>query len=726
MQPSIEMPILNEAVANLLASSMPARPLRKNQSVTLDKEVMAEVTKIGEEPAPTLAKAFLKQLNAAGGEIVRLAFEQDPTQRGVYSTLYKHKTKLLPDNILKRVVIQDDLCASIVGARQNQISGFGRPRPDRFSTGFVIETKQEALEKLEKIEDEKLKEQKKEELQQRIAKTTKRLMTCGDPNIDISGFQDKLTFPQYLYMATRNAIVLGRMATEVLRTQDNERRFVGFRLIDAGTIYRCEPQHSAAEAVRRQSLVLLSQLRDGSDGKDKVKNIDLGRFMRDEYDWVQVIDERPVQAFAADECLVHMFYPVPDIELDGYPVTPLDTVIAAVTTHLNITTHNKLYFESGRAARGMIVIESDDVDAQVISNVRQQFNAQINSVNNAWRMPVFGVGTGDKMTWQAIDSGSRDMEFQYLADMNARIILSAFQMSPEELPGWSYLSRGTNNQALSESNNEWKMEAARDIGIRPLLAQFEDFLNQSILPLFDSTLAETCVIKLVGLDAETAEKESIRIQQDMPVHMTYDEVLEKVEKKAVGKRLGGEFPLNPQYQAVLDKYVPVGIILKEFFGIEGADKDPQFSYLRDPFWFQWQQLQLQAQQAAQQQQAAAQQQQAGNVAPGDDQGGGGAPEDDTGTGESAKPTQETSKTEKQKSSDVEKSSASGGGQDLSRSLDQAIGLLSKSESQLPPSRRDLVARQKLLVTDFVKGWQADVDAANAEILKEISKLAPRA
>jgi hypothetical protein len=184
-------------------------------------------------------------------------------------------------------------------------------------------------------------------------------------------------------------------------------------------------------------------------------------------------------------------------------------------------------------------------------------------------MPVFGCGADDDITWQPIDNGGRDMEFQYLADMNARVILSAFQMSPEELPGWSYLSRGTNSQALSEGNNEYKLEAARDVGIRPLLAQFEDFLNQSVLPLFDDTIAKECALKLVGFDAETAEKESVRLQQDMPVHMTYDEVLEKVEKKAMGKAMGGEFPLNPQYQAIIDKYITVGQIQEFFFGDRG-------------------------------------------------------------------------------------------------------------------------------------------------------------
>jgi len=88
----------------------------------------------------------------------------------------------------------------------------------------------------------------------------------------------------------------------------------------------------------------------------------------------------------------------------------------------------------------------------------------------------------------------------------------------------------------------------------------------------------------------------------MPIHMTYDDVLEKVEKDPVGALLGGQLPLNPQYQAVLDKYVPVGVILEKFFGMQGASKDPKLQYVRDPFWFQSLQMQMQAQMAQQQQQ----------------------------------------------------------------------------------------------------------------------------
>jgi len=723
---SIETPRLNKAVAEILNLSKAMPSSKKGAMITLDGEIREELAKNKEEPR-TFERALLKSLNEQG-EVERLAFESDPASRNQYGSVYKTKGRLIPDRILKRIAIQDDLVAAIVQARCNHIAAFGRMRPNRFSTGFIIEPTQEALEAIEKLPEEQ-KQAQKAQLQKRISQLSKKMVTCGRPNLDLSGNQDRLTFPQYLSMSMRNAIVVGRIATEVLyKPGSGKKEVMGFRVMDAGTIYRAEPQQGALEGIRKEAKALLSRLKN--------KNIDIERFSNDEFTWVQVLPEadKPVQVFTSDECLVHNFYAVPDVELDGYPVTPLDTVLSAVTTHINITTHNKLYFQSGRAARGMLVIQSDEVDEAVITRVRQQFNAQINSVNNAWRMPVFGIGQEDKISWQPIDSGGRDMEFQYLMDMNARVILSAFMMSPEELPGWSYLSRGTNSQALSEGNNEYKMQAARDVGIRPLLAQFEDFINQYLLPLFDPDLSKVCVLKLVGLDAETAEKESVRLQQDMPVHMTYDEVLEKVEKRAVGKAMGGEFPLNPQYQAILDKYLLVGKIKANFFGDKEAEKDPQWQYCRDPFWFQWQQLLMQQQQMQQQAQAQQQQQAqggGGDSGGGDDggggDGGGGAapPGEQSPSGEAAKPTQETTQTENQKSQSAEESSAAGQPTDLTRSIDQALELLTKSERQLPKSKKKLLNQHKILLDDFLRGWDADLAEANKEIGALVNKLAPK-
>lgn len=658
----------------------------------------------------SLSKSIMNLLDGEGDTIERLAFEKDPTINLTYQSLYRIKQRLLPDDVLKRISIQDDLVAAICNARSNQVSAFGRPQPDRFSTGFKIEPEPGLMDGMD--------EEEKKLFQKRIAQLEKKLLTCGDT----AGYrdQDALTFGQFLYMAGRNACVFGRIAIEAIYkdTMDGTKKFHSFRPIDAGTIFKAAPQKEAAESVRESAVRLMETMENKKFKPEKFKN--------DEYAWVQVIAGRAVQAFTAEECLVHNFYPVTDIELDGYPLTPLDTVIAAVVTHINITSHNRLYFQSGRAARGMIVVKSDEVDEGIVKHIRQTFQASINSVNNAWRMPIFGIGAEDEVTWTPIDSGSRDMEFQYLSDTNARVILSAFQMSPEELPGYAHLSRGTNNQAMSESNNEYKLEAHRDVGIRPLLAQLQNFVNMRLLPLLDEDLSKQCSVKFMGLDVETAEKESVRIQQDQAVHMTIDEVMEKVEKKPIGPEFGGRFLLNPQWQAQIDKYVKVGVIVEKFFGVKDASKDPTLQYIRDPFWFQYQDLLMQqamAQQQAQQPQGqppggggdggggGGEQTQGGNDGSGqvnDDAQGG---EEDPSQGEGG---EGSAMTENQKTAAAADST---GPQDLSRSLDQLVGILTKSEAQLPQSKRLLVAQQRMFVKRAMDVWEKESEDALKDILQ---------
>ncbi len=667
----------------------------------------------------TLAKSLVDLMNGPRESVERLAFETDPNLVNQYQSVYRAKLRLVPDAVLKRILIQDDLVAAIVRARETQMASFGRPRPDRFSTGYVIEPNVGVKERLSPEE--------RKELDTRIQKAVQKFWTCGSTEgVDK---KDHLSFAQYIQMSTRNAVGLGRLATEIIYKRPMEggdKVFHSFRPVDAGTIFKAAPQRTAAQSIREQAVKMLKDLIHGNESDSKKSSIDASKFEKDEYAWIQVIESRPLQAFTDDEMRVHNFYSVVDVELDGYPVTPIDTMIAAVMTHINITTHNKMYFQTGRASHGMLVFKSDDVDQSTLHQVKQQFNASINSVNNSWRMPVFSVGTKDDIEWQSIDSSSRDAEFQYLTDMNARVILSAFQMSPDELPGWAYLSRGTNNQSLSESNNEYKLEAARDQGIRPVIAQFEDFLNGVIFPLIDPNLAKLCRLRFKGLDADNEEKESTRLQQDMPVHMTYDEVMAKVEKPALGREWGGEFPLNPQLQAIQDKFLTVNDVRQKFFGLP---PDPRFDYVRDPFWFQ----NIQVQQAQQQMEAQAQQAQAAPPGGGDDGGGGGPPDgasagggdksppgDDNATGDSASgPPQAGGAVQ------VAQDQAKAGGgqpQDLSRSIDQALHVLSKKEEDLPPTQRKLVAQHRVMIDRLRDGLKSDMDEATKEILEEARRI----
>ncbi len=612
-----------------------------------------------------------------GAKVNRIAFDEDPVKSNSYQGLWKPKNNLVPDVMIKRIMVRDSLVAAILNARSNQISAFGRELQDRFATGFRIEPRRGIMEDASP--------QQKEALQKRIADASKLLSTCGQS--DSWDADERMSLSMFLYQQARNGIGFGRFATEIIHITDPDgtKKFHSFRPVDAGTIFQVVPQTTSMDQVREQALALLQRLKN-----EKLKP---EKFEKNEYPWVQVIANQPRQAFTAQELIVHNCYPVTDIEYGGYPVTPIDTCIDDIVTHMNIGTHNKLYFQNGRASRGMIIIKSDDVTQDIIDAIRQHFSASINSVSNSWRVPVFGIGTEDSIEWEPLEmQGGRDMEYQYLADSNARVILSGFQMSPEELPGYQHLTRGSNNQALSESSNEYKLEASRDIGIRPLLSQFQDFLNDRILPLLDEVVAKLCTLKLYGLDADTAEKESTRLQADQALHLTFDQILERVEKDPIGEEFGGEFPLNPAFQAVLDKYFTVGEIKERFFKTKGAAKDPQLQYYRDPFWFQNVQLQQQQQQMdqqaqQQQQQAQAQQQQAQEPPEGAEDG----------------------------------SEGQGDGGDIGQGVDQLLQMLGKSENQLPPNQRRLLAQHRTIVKSAMDAWEQESQQALAEIIELAEK-----
>lgn len=658
-----------------------AKKPQKIQFEALDPSISEEALKsLGKDPESydnPLVKSLVSVLDNRT-KVQRLSFEQDPQQPSKYSGLYYDKWTLLPDNILKRLAIIDSLVGAILRVRAKQVTPFGKPLENRFGYGYRLEPKKSG-------EFQKLSTEKREELLAKVNRVSKLLATCGaTEKLDLD---EQMSLSKFFQMSARNACLFGRFATEIisfLNPKTGKEEPYAFRPVDAGTIYKAIPHSDAVANLRKQALAALSRIKN-----EKIK---VQGFENDEYAWVQVINGTPQQAFSNKEMVVYNCYPVTDIELNGYPLTPLDTAIADVVTHINITNHNKLYFQMGRASKGMLVISSDDIDQSTLHDLKQQFNAAINNVANSWRMPVFKVNKDDNVEWKPIDSSGRDMEFQYLSDNNARIILSAFQMSPDEIPGYAHLSKGTNNQALSESSNEYKLEAARDAGIRPLLSDFQDFINTSIMPLFDAEVAKYFDFRLQGLDADTAEKERTGLVEDMPNHGTYDEMRAKVEKAPLGKEWGGEFPFNSVVQATLDKYFTVGQIKEHFFGVQDASKDPRWDYCRDPFYFQNIQLVLQKQQMDQQQQMAqqqieAQQQQEQN------------PQNDS---------------QPQEANDGSKG-------ELDQGVDKLISLLSKSDKELDTARKALNKKHNEIVKKIMDSWEEDTEVLSAELAELVNK-----
>lgn len=538
-------------------------------------ETLAKAGYSPNSPAGPLMYALQQATGSANKKAPSLAFTENPAPSDNYLGLYKSKRRLIPDEVLKQIRVTDHLVAAILRARGNMMSLFGHLRKDRFDVGVEVEIRPEFAKILTPEQHQKVVE--------RIKRFEKLILNCGHT----AGLEqhEMMTLAEFMDISTRNGLTFGRFTTEIVydrsgpQDEDGRYPFHRFRPRDTATIVRAVRKgESVGDNLRQIAIGLLESL------KGEKLDINLQSLREDKYAWLQVIDGTPRQAFTHDEMLVFDLFPSTDIEHNGYPVSPIDTVVASVTTHISIDVYKKLYFQNGRATKGMLVIKSDEVDEQIINGIKLQFNAAINSVSNSFRTPIFGMGKEDDVEWLPFSGeGAHDDDFQFMYDQVARNILSAFSISPDELPGYAHLSRGTNSQTLSESNNEFKLTAARDTGLRPLILKFQTFFNQRLFPIIDPLLAKICEIKFSGLDAQSKEQESTRLQQDMAIHMNMDELYDEVDKEPVGTALGGKVPFNERWQLIADKYLTVGQVKGHLFDSPASFVDPLLQYMRDPF-----------------------------------------------------------------------------------------------------------------------------------------------
>lgn len=604
----------------------------------------------------------------------QLSFDVDPNkQDGALSSIFRRRQNLIPVDILKRLRDTEELIGGVIlPVRARQMLMFSRPRANRFDVGFAVNIKPEAISHLTEEQVEQLKKEA-------IPALREMLVNCGRTD----GLKDteRQGLGQFLMSTIEDALLGGSFAAEIRK--DGKGDFHSWRSVDALTIHQVQKQRGeSAEAlnIRKEARALLQKIK----GENNLL-VDVDRFSRDEYSWVQVIDGIPRQVFTDDELVVMNMNPSTDINRNGYPVSPVERVLSAVTTHINLTSHNKMYFVNGRAARNVMIFKSNDLSKQDIDNIKLQMQAHINSVNSAWRVPVFGMGVDDALEIQPLDGGNRDMEFQYLADLNKRMIFAAYQMSPDEVAALSYLSRGTNSQSLSESNNEWKLMAARDIGLRPLLMLYEDFFNERLLPKINPEWSKYLRIDLEGLDADSPEKEATRLQQDQALYLSMNDIMERVEKDAVP--LGGQFPMNPAYLQILEKYYTKGQILKAFGGeqFKQADQDPELAYcLGDQTSLQ---VFIMKKQAEMQRQAAMQQRQ-------------GQPQEGQAQEEGQQPEE-----------------AQPEATDLDSAIAQLGESLSKSEGKLPVTRKELLKKHKLAKAKILK----ELDEQSKEMIASIEQ-----
>lgn len=512
-------------------------------------------------------------------------------------TIYKAKLSRITNKTLKDVSVRDWLISAIIQARVDTMMQFGRPQRKLFETGFkFIKRDNNAGELSDKD-------------RQSIADLEELIYNCG--RTDKLAHGDRMLFPEFLKLLTRDAITFGHIAVEKVLTRKGAVHRI--RPLPAETLYRINPNATRehveqetknARMTRQHRLELRADMDPTLKQQHNNPEIEYYKYVQMSY------DNKVLEIFGDEDLIFKVANPQNFMDAMGYCYSALELCIINATAHMNVESYNSNFFTHGYAARGILHLKGTVTQSQLTA-FRRQFYNSISGTQNAWRTPI--IAGMDEVEWIPMSASAREMEYLNYDSHLMRSICTQFQIDPIEL-GLDYLGATTNRSQGNQAGNEYKINFSRERGLIPILMMFEDLINGEVIPAFDPELAKTFEFKFVGYTDETPQTHIALQQAEMTVHSSMNDLLSSSGKKAINEPIAS-VPLNQQFWALVEKNMTRGEIREHFFGDEGASKRRELQYIPgDPAFLQWNSflmtIESQKQQMeAQQQQVEAQQQQ---------------------------------------------------------------------------------------------------------------------
>lgn len=364
--------------------------------------------------------------------------------------------------------------------RMNQISTYCDPQKDQHGPGFVIRLRDDDDEEIEQDEDDEKKnlekkdhDEKQDGLQDKRAKQIeKAVLACGFSKRKDDKTGDKrdgfLTFSR---KALRDWLICDQLNIE--KQRDRAGKLVAWRVIDCKTV-----RHAS-----KDSQVL-------NERGERVK-------------YAQIVTGTVAAEFSENDLSFCIRNPRSDLRVAGYGFSEVEMMVSTMTALLNGFEHNSRYFAQGTTAKGVLSVHGL-IPRNQIRAFRRRWISMVTGAANAWRTPVLVIpDEKSKVQWVDIQKSNMDMEFSSWLDWLIRSVCAVLQVSPDEL-GYQMGNLGQSG-GLGEGNQADKIQASKDKGLRPLLRQYAQALNEEIVWRIDDRYE----LAFVGMDAssESAEVE---------------------------------------------------------------------------------------------------------------------------------------------------------------------------------------------------------------------------
>jgi len=278
--------------------------------------------------------------------------------------------------------------------------------------------------------------------------------------------------------------------------------------------------------------------------------------------YVQIYDEVIISEFAAHELNFGVRNPRTDIRVNGYGFSELEMIINVITATLWAFEYNTRFFKQGTAAKGVLNFKGTVPDSK-LDSFRRYWKMMISGVGNAHRIPTTNV---DDLQWIDLSTDNQKMGYADWMDWLTKICCGVMQFDPAEI-NFNYGNSGQQGQMFG-TPVEQKLKHSKDRGLKPLLDDIADWINQHLIWPLDPYFS----FAFLGLDAK-AEDQAIDLSKKRGEFlMTVDELRaeEDLDPLPDGQ---GEVILNPVW--LQNKQAAEMAAQQDQMGAEGMPEEEQ-------------------------------------------------------------------------------------------------------------------------------------------------------
>lgn len=335
-----------------------------------------------------------------------------------------------------------------------------------------------------------------------------------------------VNFRTWLKQTTRDILVYDQANSELVYERGSRTKLHSFYAVDAGSIYYVVDKDGDGYATGKQ-----------------------------EYKYVQKVDDNKVIKFKEGELTFDVMHPRTSLNSFKYGLSPLEVVLNQIGYHATTEQYNNLYFTQGGTTDGAFIIDYGDANGQqsrlALDNLKREFS-KFRGAKGAHTIPVISAKDGKFIS---LNSSQKDMEFEKWVNYLINIITSNFGVDPAEI---GFPNRGgatgSKGNSLQESSKKETAQLSRDKGLTPLLDFIEDIINDNIVSRFsDGKYLFRFTGNSLAIELQQLERDTKLVQS----YLTVNELRAQHHLKPI---LGGDVVLSQFYINRMGQLADQGVL----------------------------------------------------------------------------------------------------------------------------------------------------------------------